>query len=51
MVVRVPNHEEYERIKISDYKLGKVKQEELRKKYKPKEVIFIFEKYIQSTNK
>lgn len=46
LVAKGPNHEEFERVNINDYDSGKKKQEELRKKHKPKEVIFIFEKSI-----
>jgi GNAT superfamily N-acetyltransferase len=46
LVAKGPSHEEFERANINDYDSGKKKQEELRKKYKPKEVIFIFEKSI-----
>ena len=41
------NHEEYERVKINDFKTGKIKQEELRKKHNPHEVIFFFDKEVK----
>lgn len=46
LVAKGPNYEEFERVNINDYDSGKKKQEELRKRHKPKEVIFIFEKSI-----
>lgn len=46
LVAKGPNHEELERLNINNYDSGKKKQEELRKKHEPKEVIFIFEKPI-----
>lgn len=48
LVAKGQHHEEYERVKISsNYELGQITKEELRKKYKPKEVIFIFGKLIE----
>lgn len=44
LVAKTKDHTELERIKIADYRSGKIKQQELRKKYNPEEVIFIFEK-------
>ncbi|MBS4218594.1 hypothetical protein KHA96_09745 [Bacillus sp. FJAT-49711] len=47
LVAKNANHEEFERVKISDYMIGKKVQEELRLKHNPDEVIFIFEKQIE----
>jgi GNAT superfamily N-acetyltransferase len=44
LVAKTKDHSELQRIKIVDYRTGKIKQQELRKKYNPEEVIFIFEK-------
>ncbi|MBS4200975.1 GNAT family N-acetyltransferase [Bacillus sp. FJAT-49732] len=44
LVAKNSNHEEYERVKIDDYETGKKVQEQLRMKYNPDEVIFIFQK-------
>lgn len=38
---------EFERVKVNDYESGKIKKEELRKKYNPEEVIFIFDKELK----
>jgi len=46
LVATGPNHEEYERVKVKDYESGKAKQEELLKKHKAREVIFILEKTV-----
>src|SRR5690606_12250743 len=46
LVAKGLHHEEYERVMISNYEYGKKTQMELRRKYQPHEVIFIFEKII-----
>lgn len=46
LVAKGEDHKEFERVKIKDYKSGKIKQKALRKKHKSKEVIFIFQKPI-----
>jgi GNAT superfamily N-acetyltransferase len=47
LVAKDQYHTEYERVKISNYEFGQITKEELRKKYRPKEVIIIFEKLIE----
>lgn len=46
LVAKGQHGEEYQRVKISNYEFGKKTKEKIRKKYKPKEVIFIFEKVV-----
>jgi predicted N-acetyltransferase YhbS len=46
LVAKGQHGEEYQRVKISNYEFGKKTKEELRNKYKPKEVIFIFDKVV-----
>lgn len=46
LVAKGKSHKELERVKIKDYKSGKITQGKLRKKHKSKEVIFIFGKII-----
>lgn len=46
LVAKSEQGEEHARVNVSDYARGKGIQEQLRQKYKPKEVIFIFEKQI-----
>ncbi|WP_219837150.1 GNAT family N-acetyltransferase [Paenibacillus sp. R14(2021)] len=47
LVVIGSNLEEIERIRVDDYKSGILKKEELRRRYNPREVIFILEKYLE----
>jgi hypothetical protein len=44
LVVNDSDYNELERVKVSRSDEGKIKREELRRKWNPKEVIFIFEK-------
>lgn len=46
LVAKGPNHEEFERVQVDSYEDGNVLREKLRRKYKTKEVIYIFEKWI-----
>lgn len=47
LVYKGQHGEENERVKISNYESGNVIKEEIRRKHKPKQVIFIFEKLIK----
>lgn len=47
LVVKGPNFEEMERIRVDDYESGHLRREDLRRRYNPREVIFIFEKYLE----
>lgn len=44
LVVIGSDYEQIERIRVADYGSGLLRREELRRKYKPREVIFILEK-------
>ncbi|RAP75910.1 GNAT family N-acetyltransferase [Paenibacillus montanisoli] len=46
LVAKGSHHHEYERISVHDYDVGKVLQEELRRRHQASEVIFIFEKML-----
>lgn len=49
-VVAADNGIEFERVKIKDYKSGKLIQKDLHSKYVVKEINFIFEKYFIERN-
>ncbi|MFC4808577.1 GNAT family N-acetyltransferase [Paenibacillus sp. GCM10023250] len=42
-----PNMEQLERVREDDYASGLLRREELRRKFNPREVIFIFEKNVE----
>ncbi|REE88515.1 hypothetical protein A8990_10811 [Paenibacillus taihuensis] len=47
LVVIGANSEQIERIRVDDYESGIARREERRRKYNPKEVIFILEKHVE----
>lgn len=46
LIAKGPNHENFGRVQVDNYGDGNVLREKLRQRYKAKEVIFIFEKWI-----
>ncbi|MBO7743621.1 GNAT family N-acetyltransferase [Paenibacillus sp. MWE-103] len=49
LVVIGADHEQWERVRVDDYESGRLRREELRRSYNPKEVIFILAKALQET--
>lgn len=47
LVVKGSNLEEIERVRVDDYESGILRREELRRKYNPREVIFVLEKDLE----
>lgn len=47
LVVKGSKLEEIERVRVNDYESGILRREELRRKYNPREVIFVLEKYLE----
>mgnify|MGYP000536328729 CR=1 FL=1 len=46
LVAKDSNYREITRVKVDDYESGKSLQQQLREQYRPREVIFIFEKIL-----
>jgi predicted N-acetyltransferase YhbS len=47
LVAKNLHSEELDRVPVDDYESGNARREDLRRKHNPREVIFIFEKYVK----